>query len=153
MVELKGKFWLYLILNALIVIIAIMCPAITAYYTSGNAFLWMWGSYIAPASEVVLIPEYIFLTGVIFLILNIIGTVILLFTGLTSRKGFKNKKILMGLLVICGIILIGGSIGYSTIMSNAKGVSWGYYDPNFGVIGPIIAGILSIMGVWLSRRI
>ncbi len=155
MVDLKSKFWLYLIINALIVIISIMTPAITAYYSPGIALVWMWGASITSEGvwEPVLIPDYIFLTGVIFLILNLIGTVILLFTGLTSRKGIKNKKILMGLLLICGIILIAGSLTYNIIMGNAKGVSWGSYDPNFGSIGPIIAGILSIIGVWLSRKI
>ena len=153
MVDLKSKFWLYLIIDALIVIIAIMTPAITAYYSSGIALVWMWGSLIAPPSEVVLIPEYIFWTGIIFLIFNMIGIIILLFTGLTSRKGIKNRKALMGLLLICGIILIAGSLTYNIIMGNATGVSWGSYDPNFGSIGPIIAGILSIIGVWLSRKI
>lgn len=153
MVDLKSKFWLYLIIDALIVIIAIMTPAITAYYSSGDAFVWMWGSSIAPAAEEVLIPDYIFLTGIIFLILNLIGIVILLFTGLTSRKGIKNRKILMGLLLICGIILIAGSLTYNIIIGNAIGVSWGSYDPNFGSIGPVIAGVLSIIGVWLSRKV
>lgn len=156
MVDLKSKFWLYLIINALIVIVAIMTPAITAYYSPGIALVWMWGSSITSEEvwEAVLIPDHIFITGIIFLILNLIGIVILLFTGLTSRKGIKNKKILMGLLLICGIILIAGSLTYNIIIGNyATGVSWGSYDPNFGSIGPIIAGILSIIGVWLSRKI
>lgn len=153
MVDLKSKFWLYLSIDALIVIIAIISPAITAYYTPGIAFVWMWGFSIAPASVVVLIPEYIFLTGIIFLILNIISVVILIFTGLMSRKDIKNRKILQSLLLICGIILIVGSLIYNIIMGDAIGVSWGYYYPNFGSIGPIIAGVLSFIGVWLSRKI
>lgn len=153
MVDLKSKFWLYLSIDALIVIIAIISPAITAYYTPGIAFVWMWGFSIAPASVVVLIPEYIFLTGIIFLILNIISVVILIFTGLMSRKYIKNRKILQSLLLICGIILIVGSLIYNIIMGDAIGVSWGYYYPNFGSIGPIIAGVLSFIGVWLSRKI
>ncbi|MFX0060446.1 MAG: hypothetical protein ACFE8J_19280 [Candidatus Heimdallarchaeota archaeon] len=153
MVDLKSKFWLYLIIDALIVIIAIITPAITANYSSGIALLWMWSSYIAPPTEVVLIPDIIFLTGIIFLMLNIIGIIILLYTGLASRKGVENKKILMILLLICGIILIMGSIIYLTVMGNAVGVSWGFFNPNFGSIGPIIAGVLAFVGIFISRKI
>lgn len=142
MIDIKKYLWLVVLLAGILGIISIFSPVL--HISSEDAYIWVWNLYSSNNSiGFVQIDEPLFTLGIVSTIILAIGTVILLFSGITLK--IKNRDLIFFNLIGGGLLLI-GSIIYLAGITIEEQTFWEYASVSIGSILPIIAGILAIIG-------
>ena len=173
------KIWVLPLLSGIITIIALITP--TAVLIVSNEYFdyleiqWMWGLLYYDLKDF-LTPYFLsgfeFITHIpVAIILGIITSITMLCSAILSivstssfRKGsqqfasIKKFWIISGLLQIAsGIIyLIGIQISFMIYKLRTSGIFVSFWEnrfPNFGVLAPIVCGVLCIIGVIVGTKI
>ena len=157
----KKYIWVIPAIGCLLAFIGLLTPSAYVSIMGVSEYMWMWGLWYATDGydSVTEFYEYayeIFIPSLICFVLILIGFIILI--GLTasikknpSRKG--SGLINIGIYFIIIVIIyavamhIGFPIYYERYFGSDPGIDfWDGYDPHFGVVGPVIAGICAIIG-------
>ncbi|MEJ2249105.1 MAG: hypothetical protein P8Y70_09015 [Candidatus Lokiarchaeota archaeon] len=171
--DLKKYMYAFPLVSAILSIIAILTPtAGTDLMGLMMMYIWMWGLFyisiaaIPPASSGITLIEftsnYSLLAFSIFCTIIIILSIILLVISTVRLKNGRNMDTMM---IISSTILIAISIIYiigveiifsalTAIPGITTGISisiWSILNPSFGIIGPIIAGIVGIAGALIDK--
>ncbi|MHA2007101.1 MAG: zinc ribbon domain-containing protein [Promethearchaeota archaeon] len=172
------NIWALPLIGGIFVLIAIFTP--TAYFTFSSGLLrydeysWMWGLLYAEISDYEFMDFYsdiefvsfapeIFIPGLITTLLLSIGAISNIITAYNYRRErrtfgeVKKKWIITGSLhIISAIVYLSGmEIGFRAYRQRTIGVPisfWGDRVPHFGIIVPIIGGILVLVGTFLGVR-
>ena len=169
--EAKGYIWIIPLIAACLAIIAIFAP--TAHFGSGGVTWdwWMWNltalGVIGYETVILFVSEVDFIIpSVITTIAVLLSAINLIILSITTKKRKLNTKNFELRSVISAVLSIGIIIYYSIAMGSAfydgvtiEGVAfppgfhfWVEFNPNFGIILPIVSAILSFVGVGLFRK-
>jgi hypothetical protein len=168
MAELKDYMYVFPLVSTILSILAIVTPtAGISYFGMLDFYFWMWG--LVYLNIVVSYPEYERLTilqittNPTLLIFSIACTIIVIvgiIMLIISTVGIKKREYGDGLLVFSSVVLMIITIVYivgidlifrsqPTIPETTTSIPysiWLLLSPGFGVIGPILAAILGIIG-------
>ncbi len=143
MFNLKDKLWLFAVIAGILGLVSIFTPA----WGLGNSYAWLWNLFVNDGSPGFIdADEDIFPLGIVSTVIIIIGTALLLLSGLLSK--LRDKEILL-LYIIGGAVMITGIIVYMGGTAGFYPTFWRYYSANVGAIFPYIGGALGVFaGVW-----
>ena len=154
----EDYIWVLPIIGALISLLALLFPSATVELTfiiSVEARIWMWGyvyTKIGLKKESGFGTELDFMTVcMISTLLVIISAIMLIISANQVREDNKTVYQVKKQWLILGIILIFASIFWGIMMDILASGFWDTFEIGFGLIGPLIGGVLAIIGSLISK--
>ncbi|MFX1237497.1 MAG: zinc ribbon domain-containing protein [Promethearchaeota archaeon] len=161
------------LISFIIGIIALITPTGTVsgiYGSMGMVFdLWMWGFWSTnvftgpgPATSEFFIEAYeVFIPSMICFAMIVISLIGILVLAMQEKRGEGHgiTQIIFGIIIIISTIMymIFVDMGFSQYYERLGGTFpmsfWSFLTEGFGIIGPIICGIISIIGGGVSKYI
>jgi len=176
MVEIRKYIWFLPFVGGLIGIISLITPAGTADFAGYIVVdFWMWGMWVQTGyigANTIFLSDIFSTVGIGCSVLTLIFSIIIFITANQIRKNSKNIIDTRMIWIASGILIIIINItwavimifmNYGVILNELYGdffppsyqfntLIWLYFDFNFGIIGPIISGILAVTAGKYSRR-
>ena len=176
MVEIRKYIWLAPFVGGLIGIMSIFFPAGTADFAGYVKIdFWMWGMWVQTGfvgANTIFLSDIFSMVGIGCSVLTLIFSIIIFITSNQIRKDSKSIIDTRMLWIASGILIIIINITWAVIITfmnygiilNELGnfflpptyqynaMIWLYFDFNFGIIGPLILGILAITAGKYSKR-
>ena len=177
MVEIRNYIWLAPFVGGLIGIMSVFTPAGSVSFAGYMEIdFWIWGMWVQTGyigANTIFLSGIFLIVGIGCSVLTIIFSIIIFITANQIRKNSKSIIDTRMLWIASGILIIIINITWaviitfmnygvilnelstdpfppSTIQYNA--IIWFYFNFNFGIIGPIISGILAITAGKYSKR-
>ncbi|MEJ2277871.1 MAG: hypothetical protein P8Y70_09010 [Candidatus Lokiarchaeota archaeon] len=172
--DLKKYMFLFPLVSVILSIIAILTPVNGINYMGLLVmYIWMWGLFymkmpsltdpnLTTITTIQFTPSLSFLIFSLFCSIMIILSIILF---IISTVGLRKERNTDSMMIISSVILIAISITYMigidiiykplTIIPGPSAsllyAFWALMSPGFGIIGPIIAGIVGIAGALIDK--
>ncbi|MFX1375636.1 MAG: hypothetical protein ACFFA0_07475 [Promethearchaeota archaeon] len=149
----KKNGYILSFIAGIIGLISLITPIAYHEDAFSESYIWMWGLYtlkiLAGSTEINFSEDSDYLTwAMISTLLIVLATIILINT---ANKARRRKSDYSSIWIVCGIMLIAAPIVYYFGLSEEiptwlTDLFWDYYDFHFAFFGPIIAGVLAILG-------
>ena len=177
MVEIRNYIWLAPFVGGLIGILSLFTPGGSVSFAGYVEIdFWIWGMWVQSGylgANTIFLSDIFFIVGIGCSVLTFIFSIIIFITANQIRKNSKSiidtrmVWIASGILIIIinitwavfmtfmnyGAILNElGSGFFPPVMVQYNTLIWLYFNFNFGIIGPIISGILAVTAGKYSRR-
>jgi len=173
------NIWILPFLGGLLSLIALIIPTASSYFLNEEyeltRYFWLWGLFYGRLyiferfdTEIfigvsIFIPE-IFIPALLATILIFVSARSCIKTALRFRKGerhfseIKKSWLITGILYIISpiIYVVGMQIGFNLNQQRSGGSLlnfWQNHVPNFGIIAPLISGLLVLIGVIIGTVI
>jgi hypothetical protein len=173
--EIRNYIWLAPFVGGLIGIISVFAPAGSVSFAGYVEIdFWMWGMWVQTSiygANTIFLSDLFFLTvGIGCSVLNILFSIIIFITANQIRKKSKSIIDTRMLWIASGILIIIINITWAVIITfmNYEVIVnelmkffgsveyntsiWLFFNINFGIIGPLITGILAITAGKYSKR-
>ena len=151
----EKKSWILPILAGLISLISLLFPAAyveIVFFISVKSYIWMCG-YVQTeiganktarfsSNPLVIYPS------LISTVVVVVSSVLLLLSANQVRSGQSKEKTWL----YSGIFLLFAVIFWAVMMVNFNANFWDVYNVGFGLIGPIIGGILALLSYILKDK-
>lgn len=151
-------YWFLPFIGALISLLGLLFPSATVELTfiiSMEARIWMWGyvyTRIGLKKESGFGTDPDFMTVcMISTLLVIISAIMLIISANQVRVDNKTANQVKKQWLILGILLIFASIFWGIMMDILASGFWDTFEIGFGLIGPLIGGIIAIIGGIISK--
>ena len=156
----KRYYWVFPLINGILLLTALITPAVRIEWGIMIEYWWMWGlisgAYDPMASFQ---SSYSIDVNTTIYVTSIICSIIILFLALSSfilsykaKRGRCNEIASISLSIMSFIITIIWISIMGTIVPIIVGYSYlVYYSYSFGVIAPFIGGIIAIIGALVSK--
>lgn len=176
MVEIRNYVWLAPFVGGLIGIISLFTPAGTSDFAGYIVIdFWMWGMWVQTGyigANTIFLSDIFSTVGIGCSVLTLLFSIIIFITANQIRKNSKSIIDTRMLWIASGILIIIINITWAVFMTfmnygailnelysdifppsyQYNALIWLYFDFNFGIIGPIISGILAVTAGKYSRR-
>lgn len=166
-VEIKEYLWLIPLVGAIIIVIGFFTPAAVMNFFGIKGNFWMWGYYtisgwgvnqsgffdldlLGTGNNIGMQMMAVSIISVILIIIGMIGSLVAIY--LVKINKFPNNEIigiLMGAMALVGAIIWAAGMNIEIVPSSQfwdATYFWDISEMGFGVIGPIIGGIIVIIG-------
>jgi hypothetical protein len=159
--SIRDSIWFFPILGGILILIGSLTPAAS----SGTVmYVWIWGltslELLLDGTRIIWLEKSVFIVGINIVILNIIFSIVLIITGYKYKLFRVNLKrisalwIFIGILILCSSILLIIWLDFHYFGGTFQNEMFVLFDPGFGVVGPVIGGILTLgTGYWVRTNL
>ena len=174
--EIRNYIWLAPFVGGLIGIISVLTPAGSVSFAGMVEIdFWMWGMWVQKGfygANTIFLSDIFLTVGIGCSVLNFVFSIIIFITANQIRKNSKSIIDTRILWIASGILIILINLTWAVIITfmnygviidelisssyppstQYNALIWFYFNVNFGIIGPLITGILAITAGKYSKR-
>jgi len=174
--EIRNYIWLAPFVGGLIGIISVLAPAgSVCFYDRWTLDFWIWGMWVFTSyygTNTIYLSDLFLTAGIGCSVLTIVFSIIIFITANQIRKKSKSIIDTRILWIASGILIILINITWTVIITfmnyevilnklrkdfyyydfDCNTIIWFFFNVNFGIIGPLISGILAITAGRYSKR-